>query len=172
VSYAGAYAAIAAEMANVSWVVPASAASIPLLGNKTTFDPGSIFTYEFAKEMKPKDFPVARIFVPGLEEARTTSGSDLVAQKLQTLNPQVYVWLSVEQRYPQGGQDLFNAILDAVLAYFRQHSGGGETPALANNDLVTSVGLRQRSTADNVNVEEGYLNFRGMVSPAVQMSIV
>jgi hypothetical protein len=176
VSLAGAKAAVAAQLSNVTWTVPTSAATIPHLGSTTSFAAGSIFTYEAQEEFRAQDFPVARILVPRLAEIRTTAGSDLVAEKLQTLTPQIYVLFAVEKQFSQGGHELLDAILDAILAYFRHNSGGGATPTVADNDKLISIGLRQDATVDPVVVDENAvidaLHFRGCVTPTVQMSLV
>lgn len=174
-SFAGARAQMVAELGNVSWVVPSTAAGIPVIGTKTAFDPTSIVTYIPQSEFKAAAAPLARVHIPNLKESRKTSGSDLVSQKLQTIRAEVYVYLVDEKRHGQGLTDYFDAVIDGILAYFRQHSGGGGTPTLVNNDILVAYALDQDARID---LFEGppdggtRIEYRGLVGVQIQMSIV
>lgn len=163
-----------AAVGAVTWAIPASASAITQPVLATAF--GRVDTQQFAGEeaaVTSAQFPYCRIWIPDLEEVRKTSGGDLASEKWQTFPAHLFIYQSGLTKDWQGLGDYFDAVIDATLAYFRNHSSPQPgSPAQVGNDALSAWGLRQRSRIELPEQDGAQLNFRATLAIDVRMTIV
>src|SRR5579859_1482258 len=163
-----------AALASVSWSIPTSAQNIAQPVLATSF--GRIDTQQFAGEeaaVTSDHFPYVRIWMPDGDEQRKTSGGDLASEKWQLTAAHLWIYQSGFVKDWQGLGDYFDAVVDATLAYFRNHSSPQPgSPAQVGNDAVSAWGLRQRWRIELPEQQGAQLDFRATLAVDVRMTIV
>jgi len=174
VSLAQGKAQLKAALATVTWAIPSSAQGITQPALATSF--GRIDTQQFAGEeaaVTSAVMPYCRIWFPEGDERRKTSGGDLASEKWQLSAAHLFIYQSGFVKDWQGLGDYFDAVLDATLAYFRNHSSPQPgSPAQVGNDAVSAWGLHQQWRVELPEQDGAQLNFRATLAVDVRMTIV
>ncbi len=150
-SFTAAKTQLKAALQAITWTIPASATGIlnPVL--RTSY--GRVDTQQFVGEeaaIATDVMPYVRMWIPGLDEKRITSGGDAGSYKEQRFPAHLFIYQAGLAKDWQGLADYFDAVVDATLAYFRNNSApqgqGQVTPGA--NDQVRGWGLHQNARVE------------------------